>query len=124
MFRSRPISLLLVGLFVWLAGCTSYKQIEAGQVSDHGKVRVTLTNGQRETVLDARIEADTLKGRIKEGIQRPEWIAHAISLDRVAELEAVGTNVGGTVLTVLGISMVLLAAIGAAACAGSEDMIC
>ena len=46
MFRSCPVSLALVGLFVWVTGCSSYKQIQTADVADHSKVRVTLTGGQ------------------------------------------------------------------------------
>jgi len=45
-FRNRPVSLALVGLFVWVTGCTSWTQIGVSEVADHGKVRVTLTDGE------------------------------------------------------------------------------
>ena len=32
MLRNRPVSLALVGLFVWITGCTSYKQIDIGEL--------------------------------------------------------------------------------------------
>ena len=51
MYCSRPASLALVGLFIWLTGCTSYKQIQLSEVSDYGKVRVTQTDGEREEAL-------------------------------------------------------------------------
>ena len=78
MYRSRPVSLALVGLFIWLTGCTSYKQIQLSEVSDYGKVRVTRTDGERETFSDPRVEADSIKGKDSA----------AISLDQVAEVEA------------------------------------
>jgi hypothetical protein len=95
-FRNRPVSLVLVGLFVWVTACTTYTQIEPGEVADHGKVRVTTTDGERETVYDPRVEADSIKGRSRRGKE-----ALAIPLDQVSELEAVGTDEVGTALIVL-----------------------
>ena len=52
MFRSCPVSLAPVGLIVWVTGCSSYKQIQIGDVADHSKVRVTLTGGERFRLYD------------------------------------------------------------------------
>jgi len=60
-FRSRPVSLALVGLFVWVTACTSYRQIEIGEVADHTKVRVTLTDGETETIHEPWVEANSLR---------------------------------------------------------------
>jgi len=92
MYRNRAVSLVLIGLFLWLTACTSYKQIEIGEVAEYGKVRVTLTEGQRETIREPRVESDTIRGR--EAV---------FALDQVASLEAVGVDEVGTVFTVLGI---------------------
>jgi len=112
MFRSRPVSLALVGLFVWVTACTSYKQIEVGEVTHHGKVRVTLTDGERETLHDPWVEGDSIKAYTSETVgrigvqQRVDYVV-AIPLDQVAELGAVGTNEVGTVFLVLGIVVVV-----------------
>ena len=45
MYRNRLVSLVLVGLFVWLTGCSTYTQIAPGEVADHGRVRVTRDGG-------------------------------------------------------------------------------
>ena len=106
MIRSRPVSLALVGLFVWVTACTSSKQIQLGEVADHGKVRVTTTDGERETVHDPRVEADSIKGRGKMvggGSRDRVRVPIAIPLDQVVDLEAVGTDEIGTVLTVVGV---------------------
>jgi hypothetical protein len=119
-FRSRPVSLALVGLFVWVTACTSYKQIEVGEVSHHGKVRVTLTDGERETLRDPWVDGDSIKAYTSESVgnlgpqQRVTDIL-AIPLDQVAELGAVSTDEVGTVFTVLGILVVagaLMVAVG------------
>jgi len=113
-FRSRPVSLALVGLFVWVTACTSSMQIELSEVADHGKVRVTKTDGGRETVYDPRVESDSIRGRFVEDNQ-PRTVDRAISLDEVAELDAIGTNAGGTVLVVLGSALLVLIIVDAAA---------
>ena len=114
-YRSRPVSLALVGLFVWVTGCTSYKQIELSEVADHGKVRVTLTDGERETVADPRVEADSIKGKDSA----------AIPLNQVAEVEAKMKDVASTLVLVgVGVALVTLITLRIAACAtnsyGSE----
>ena len=107
MSHSRPVSLALVGLFVWTLGCTSYRQIEPSEVADHGKVRVTTTDGYRQTVREPQVEADSIKGiGEKAGYKR---MPVSIPLDRVAELEAVGTDEVGTVFTVLGVFVGVIA---------------
>jgi len=117
-YRSRPVSLALVGLFVWTVGCTSYKQIELSEVADHGKVRVTQTDGERETIHNPVVEADSLKGRVNEGVEYADWVTLAIPVDRVGKLEAVGPNTAGTLLIVVG-SLAVVFLLVAAAC--SED---
>jgi hypothetical protein len=106
-FRNRPVSLALVGLFAWVTGCTSYTQIEPGEVADHGKVRVSLTNGVRWTIHDPRVDADSIKGKN----------ARPIPLDQVAELEAVGNDGVATVLTIAGLFVGVLLMAGVAECA-------
>lgn len=110
MTRKRSTSLLLIGLFLWVTACTSYKQIGIGEVADHGKVRVTLASGERETLHDPWVEADSIKGH--EHIE-----THAFQLDQVTGIEAVSTNEVATVFTVLGIAVgVLVIACAASSC--------
>jgi len=106
-FRNRPVSLALVGLFVWVTGCTSWTQIGVSEVADHGKVRVTLTDGEQETVYDPWVEADSLKGH-----QHIETLA--IPLDRVASLESHSTNEVGTIALAVGVTFVALSVISIA----------
>jgi hypothetical protein len=105
--RSRTVSLALVGLFVWVTGCSSHTQIELGEVADHGKVRVTLIDGERETIHDPWVEGDSIRSTD----------ADAIPLGQVAEFEAVGTDEVGTVFTVLGVSVLALVAFVGIGCA-------
>ncbi len=100
MIRSRPVSIALVGLFLWLTGCSSYTQIELGEIADHGKVRVTTTDGDRTTIHNPRVEADSIKGAD----------AGAIPMDAVVKLEAVGTDEVGTVFNVIGFAILTAAA--------------
>jgi hypothetical protein len=79
--RGRPVSLALLGLFVWLNGCT-YTQIEVTDIGGHGKVRVETADGGATTLHEPWVEADSIKGRDGE----------SIALSDVRELEAVGTS--------------------------------
>ena len=79
-------------------------------MTDHGKVRVSLASGDRETIHDPWVEADSIKGR-----QHIE--TRALSVDQVTDIEAVGTNEVATVFAVLGIAVgVLVIACAASSC--------
>jgi hypothetical protein len=98
-FRSRPVSLALVGLFVWVTGCSTHTQIGIDEIADHGKVRVTLIDGERETIHDPWVEGDSIRSEDAE----------AIPLGHVTGVDAVGTNEVGTVLVVgAGIFLVVM----------------
>ena len=120
MHRSRPISLALIGMFVWLTACTSYKQIGIGEVADHEKVRVTTTDGQRETMHNPRVEADSIKGHTNKGVESADWVAQAIPVQQVVEFEAVGTNTASIVLLFIGFAAVIFFGVAVAACNGFE----
>ena len=127
MFRNRAVSLALVGLFLWLSGCTSYRQIEVGEVSHHAKVRVTFTDGERETLDNPWVDGDSIKSYTSESVGKPLGIHQqrvtdtvAFPLDQVAELGAVGTDEVGTVFLTFGILVVLAAALGYAALSASD----
>ena len=38
-----------------MTGCSSYTQIEPGEVADYGKVRVTTTDGERDILYDPEL---------------------------------------------------------------------
>ena len=120
MFRSRSVSLALIGMFVWLTACTSYKQIQVADVADHKKVRVTTTDGQRETMHNPRVEADSIKGHTNKGVESADWVAQAIPVQQVVELEAVGTNTASIVLLFIGFAAVIFFGVAVAACNGFE----
>jgi len=121
-FRSRTVSLALVGLLVWVTACASYKQIEIGEVDGYNRVRVTRTDGERETLLDPVVENGAISGREDKARKHGDPIIPlVIRLDQVDKLEAVDRNATGTaVLIVLGIlgGLVLLGGISEAACDG------
>ncbi len=110
MFRNRAVSLVLVGLFVWVTACSSYSYIGLSEIADHGTVRVTTTDGDRTTVHDPRVEADSIKGED----------AGAIPVDEVVKLEAVGTDEVSTVFTVLGVFVGVLVVTYAVSCAVTD----
>ena len=95
--RSRLVSLALVSLFVWVNGCTAYRQIEVGEVADHGQVRVTMTDGERATIRDPRVEADSIKGKDSE----------AIPLDQVSKVQVARTDWVLTGLFIGGVALVV-----------------
>jgi hypothetical protein len=107
-FRNRPVALLLTGLSLWQAGCTSYRQISIAEVPDHGKIRVTLRDGGRQVLRDPTVDADSLRGRDERSLANGMFRVVAIPLDHVTEVEGTRTNVGATVALTTGI--VLLAA--------------
>ena len=120
MKRSRPVSLALVGLFVWLTGCTSYRQIELAQVADYGKVRVTFADGERVVVPQDAFVADSLyvwkeaKPGAHYGKVQVWYPLEQVTLVEARHGDAAKTV--GLVLLVLG-GMVAVVAIG---CAASE----
>jgi len=116
--RNRAVSLLLVALFLWVTACTSYKRIEITEVADHGKVRVTRTDGVRQTVHHPRLDFDSIRGQVNTGVEHADWVTSVIPADQVLELEAVETNTVGTVLLIVG-SLAVVFVLVAAAC--SED---
>ena len=124
MYRNRPVSLALVGLFLWVTGCsTTYTQIELGEVADKDYVRVTLTDGEKQELHEPALDADSLRGRVREvariGGYRWSDSVVVIPLESVAEI-AVGSNPTGQVFIGLGAVLVLLVLVGVAACAGDS----
>ena len=106
MKRSRPVSLALVGLFLWQTGCTSFSQIEAREVADYGKARVTLDDGSRFVIAHPQIEADSLVGFEAESwraIDRVYTDSVRVALEQVETLEASRTSAGKTAGLVVGI---------------------
>ena len=124
MIRSRPVSLALVGLFVWVTGCTSYSQIEPREVADYGKARVTLDDGRRFVVAHPQIEADSLVGFKANSWDRRHKVytdSVRVALDQVETLEASHTSAGKTVGLVVGIIAGVFVVAGVA-CAASDCM--
>ena len=116
MYRSRPVSLALVGLFLWVTGCSTYTQIEPGEVADKDYVRVTLTGGEKTELHEPALDADSLRGRVKEvariGGYRWSDSVVVIPLESVAEI-AVGSNPTDAVFIVLGVTLLVVVIVGA-----------
>ena len=118
MFRNRTVSLALVALFVWVAGCYNYTPIGPGEVGYYGKVRVWTIDGEREVISDPRVEADSLKGKD----------VNAIALIQVAELEGMNLNTEQTVIAV-GTIVAAAVAVGIVvadlvSCSPTRDFLC
>ena len=114
MFCSRPVSLALVGLFVWVTACSSYTQIELGEVADHNHIRVTTTDGEQRDLYHPVVEADSIKGQL---IDRDpgSYIGpdpYARPLDEIATFERAhgdaGKTAGAAALTVVVVAGVLV----------------
>ena len=119
MFRSRPVSLALVALFVWMTACSSYKQIELNEVADYGEVRVTLTDGERIVVPQDAFTADSfyIWKEYEPNSHHEVRVWH--TLDDVTVFEARQHDRTKTVLFVFGV-IVVPVAIVAIACSASE----
>ena len=104
MCRNRAVSLALIGLFVWTTACTtSYKQIDIGELPYHNRVRVTRTDGERETLLDPVVVNDAISGRADKARRSNDPVVPlVIPLEQVSELESVDKNTGATVAAVVG----------------------
>jgi len=103
-FRNRPVSLALVGLFLWVTACTSYKQIEIAEVADYEEVRVTLTDGERLVLSDVTVEGDSIYywQKADESAHYDE-VRVSSPLDQVVEAEVSGAGTAGTVFLVVAI---------------------
>lgn len=106
MIRNRPVSLALVGLFLWLTGCTSYRQVGPVEVADYGKARVTLADGSQFVVAHPQIQADSLVGFVAESwsAKRKAYSEDVrVALDQIETLEASHTSASKTAGLVVGL---------------------
>ena len=101
MYRSRPVSLAPVGLFLWVTGCATYTQIELSDISNHDVVRVTTTTGERRTYSLPRLENERVVGQNER----------STPVAQVAALEAVGTDEVAVLAIAPGVVVVGLIAI-------------
>lgn len=86
MFRSRAVSLALVGLFVWLTACYKWVPLEppyAPLQGEYSELRITQEDGEQVVLEDPRLEADShLMGTASD----PERVV-AIPIDSVQKIE-------------------------------------
>jgi hypothetical protein len=91
-----------------VTGCTTYKQIEVGEVGSVERVRVTTLDGQVREVSNPAISADTLRGGAFDA---------RIALADIEEVSVKGTDVASTtslVLFAVGVTAGLVYGIGSA----------
>jgi hypothetical protein len=87
---------------VWFTACSTYKQIGLDEVADYNRVRVTLIDGDRETLLDPVVADNAVSGREdKARRHRDPVVPVVIPLDQVDNLEAVNRNAGGTAAAIV-----------------------
>lgn len=106
MYRHQAVSLALIGLFVWTTACTSYTQIQLGEVADHGKVRVTLADSSTMGMFSPHLQDGSLVGNSIAERSR----SVTVPLDQIAHIEAERTDGAKTALLVIGIVGVLVIA--------------
>ena len=111
MRRSRPVSLALVGLLLWVAGCQTYRQIHLTDLPAH-KVRVTLASGESARVDSVRLEGDLVRAMRDDTV----LIFHTVS---IAELEAKKTNIPLSIGAFVGGAVVLHGLMVVVACLAS-----
>jgi hypothetical protein len=87
-------------------GCSSFSQIDAGDVGDHGKTRLTLKDGSRFVVAHPQVKADTLAGfRAESWNERQNAYADTVRVpfDQIETLEGSHFSAGKTLGLVAGI---------------------
>jgi len=60
--RSRPVSAALAGILLGGLACTSYKNIEIGEINEYEEVRIVLPGGAKARVFHPYAGPDTLRG--------------------------------------------------------------
>lgn len=60
--RSFLLPLALIGLFLCTSACHTYTLIKPSEVTDHDKVRVAKTDGERDLLHDSELGTDTIRG--------------------------------------------------------------
>jgi len=104
-YRSRAVSLALVGLFLWSSACTKWVPLEPPYLpsqEDYGKLRVTDKHGAQVVLEAARLEADSVRGtavtsHMERGAMSYNKEAIGIAWESVQHIEKRGTNVLATV---------------------------
>ena len=97
-----------------MTACTSYKQIGIVEIANHGAVRVTTIDGERETLDRPWLAADSIKG-----YSHLETLS--IPSDQVEVVEARSISVGRTVLLATGVLLVVLVAANAIDCSNNPE---
>jgi len=112
----------LVVLFVWQAGCTYYGQVEIGDLPQRGEVRVTLSDGERQSVYDPWRDRDDLRGwRTSNRNRGAELSDLTFKLDSVSSIETRHTSAGKTAGLAL---LIVVAAAAGIAYAALESWDC
>lgn len=95
MKRSRPVSLALIGVFMWQAACISYRQIQPGEVAEYHKIYIRTDDGIRHLLMEPSLEADSLRGFTNRE-SRAVGMSWSVALTQVDEIEAPKLNAGAT----------------------------
>ena len=68
MIRNRPVSLALATLFLWQTGCSSWQEIQIGELPEQDRVRVTSVSTGSTEIREPRVESDSIKGTVGDRV--------------------------------------------------------
>ena len=136
MFRNRPVSVALVGLFLWQTGCTSFYHIPPTTVAYSVEVEVRLYDGSKVKLAEPSLDGDSIRGLAKPNrrsggrgaaqppVETEAFRAYSLTT-QVAELGVVRVSKGKTAALVTPIFVVgALIAIAAITCDPDADYLC
>jgi len=109
--RCRPVSLLLVGLFLWSSACTKWVPLEPPYTpsqTEYGKLRITNERGVPVELKEPRLESDSVWGTMVESYWERGDLKHrssrvAIPMESVQKIEKRGGDGVATIGLVVGI---------------------
>ena len=109
--RSRPISMMLVGLFLWSSACTKWVPLEppyAPLQGDYDKLQITREGGSQVVLKEPRLESDSVWGTVVSSHWDRGDLKHTehdtvIPIESVVKIEKRGTDALATVGLAVGI---------------------
>ena len=123
MFRNRPVSLALVGLFVWSSACTKWVPMEPPypqSLEEYGKLQITNERGVPVVFREPYLQGDSVRGTVVTSYWERGDLKHteataAIPMDSVRKIEKRGTDAAATLAAILIPGLILGVAVSAAA---------
>ncbi len=125
MYRSRPVSLGLVGLFLWSSACTKWVPLEPPYpqwLEEYGKLQITNERGVPVVFREPQLKGDSVWGTVVTShwehgdLKHSERVA-AIPVESVQKIEKRGSDAATTITLWVGVGL-LAGLIGAAGMSG------